>query len=122
MANGGEVRSRGADNTKRQMLTGFGIAVGWAFTWTCAYFLAAVNDVGWVVAVWYIAQAPSTVLFYPLLFATSNGIVVVTAISTLQGSSLAPSSATCPPDSVLGNLHRSQRQSPRRPQVRSFMS
>ena len=85
MANGGEVRSRGADNTKRQMLTGFGIAVGWAFTWTCAYFLAAVNDVGWVVAVWYIAQAPSTVLFYPLLFATSNGIVVVTAISTLQG-------------------------------------
>ena len=53
--------------------------------WTCAYFLAAANDVGWVVAVWYVAQLPFTAFFYPLLWATSSGIAVVSVISALQG-------------------------------------
>ena len=81
----GLVRISAEDAPRRRTLTWFWIELGWAVTWTCAYFLAAVNDVGWVVAVWYVAQAPSTFFFYPLLWATSSGVVVVGAISTLQG-------------------------------------
>jgi hypothetical protein len=85
MADRQGVRLISPDATNRQRSMWFGIALGWAVTWTCAYFLSALNDVGWLVAVWYVAQAPFTVFFYPLLWATSSGVVVVAAISTLQG-------------------------------------